>query len=472
MNYIYYHSFLLTNCFFRLFANIKYKDVPIARAMAYSFHREAIKYFSTHRVPPNKNWPQNKSKLYSMLIESEPVKHIQYSPDVNATQKIIYSPYAFEGLNIDKEQSIICGQNRSEKKRLRGLEVPFCIPQEMSPLNKKSYQSLVRQIKGILKRKKIQRYFKRKTFITWMTRQLNPILRIIDGIDTLFSRNHVAGIVQHSSVHPLGYLLVHMGKQRGIPTINLQYGLNDDYQLLSTYVDHYIAWGTHHKQRLTQFGVPESKFNLLGNARFDPIFTGKWKEEKQLRGILNFSNKKLIFVYPEQPLKESHNKKAMTTILNALEPYRDKLVLLVKEHPNQKKSTLTSTDLRKYPFVRRVTNPHIHLYDLLNSADAVFVQFSTVGIEAILFNKLMISLSLFPNTDKHEYSYYSASKSITSARNQKQLSSIIKQFFATRSYRRKRLRAQQKYRKGSYNGTLSATRIQTFIQNKSLPDTN
>ncbi|KRE46303.1 hypothetical protein [Paenibacillus sp. Soil522] len=281
-------------------------------------------------------------------------------------------------------------------------------------------------------------------------------MRKIDGIDQLFSKNNIKAIVQSSSVNPMGYLLVHMGKQRRIPTMNFQYGLIDTYQILSTNVDHYIAWGDQHRKRLTRYGAPQHKFHLHGNARFDPIFNGKWMNKSQISRKLGINGNKTIFVYPEQPLKPRDNRIVMERIIRALLPFRNKVALLVKKHPRQKGSGLSPGMMRKYPFAKLIRHRAIRLYDLLSGTDAAFVQFSTTGLEAMLFRKPVIALSFFPNTNKHEYSYYASSKLLTSAKGQKQLRTIVSKFMNRSSYRRLMMNKQQKYLLGAYSGSGNA----------------
>lgn len=462
MNYVFYHALTLTKGFFHAFRGIRYKGVPVARAMFYPFHRDAVAYYTKNRPPAKRGWQKKQRHLYKGLIANEPLARIAYPPK-QSMRRIIFSPYACQGIPLNPREAIICGVSRDEKKHVRRSDQTYCVPSEMAPLNKKSYAVLVKKIRQVIKSKHTQSYFKRPAFQKWMFKELRNVMRTIDGLDILYRANNIKGVVMHSTVHPLGYLAVHMAKQRGLKTMVLQYGINDDYQLLSTYPHYYVAWGVSHQKRLTRYGVPASKFRMLGNARFDSLFRYKAKSKKQLAKLLRFPHNRMLFVYAEQPLKYKQNKLAMTTIIRALKQHRKRVMLLVKEHPRQKKRSVSKRELRTFRFIRIVRHKHVHLYDLIKNAAAVFTQFSTVGTEAILLNRALIALSLFPNTDKHEFSYYAASAYITSARNQRQLNKIISLFVKRPQYRRNILRRQQTYRKQTYAGSLSGVRIKKFI---------
>jgi hypothetical protein len=441
----------LTAKFFHTFRSVKYKHVPVVRAMAYPFHLDAVKSFKSSKRT-GQRWIRNPRQLYDKLVASDVVITVPYNPSQLGKSKTIFSSKVIEGLGINIKQNIIC----IEKKNRRRLRAPYYNPEASGRLVAAHYNMLLSQIKSIVRKKGVHSYFKRKVFMKWITSQLRSVMRKIDGIEQLFSKNNIKAVIQSSSVNPMGYLLVHMGKQRRIPTMNIQYGLLDTYQILSTNVDHYVAWGSQHRKRLTRYGTPQHKFHLLGNARFDPLFNGKWMNKSQLSRKMGIKGNKTIFVYPEQPLKMHYNRIAMQRVIRALLPFRKKVALLVKKHPRQKGSGLSSGMMRKYPFAKLIRKRSIQLYDMLSGADTVFVQFSTTGLEAMLIRKPVIALSFFPNTNKHEYSYYASSKLLTSAKGQKQLRTIISKFMKDSSYRRLMLNKQQKYLLGAYSGSGNA----------------
>lgn len=443
----------LTANFFHTFRSVRYKHVPVVRAMAYPFHLNAVKYFESSKRA-DLRWIRNPRQMYDKLVASDRVTAVPYKPSKLKKAKTIFSSLVIEGLGINIKKNIIC----IEKKNSRRLKAPYHNPEASGRLQAAHYNTLLHQIKSIVHKKGVHPYFKSKGFMKWITSQLRSVMRKIDGIDQLFSRNNIKAVIQSSSVNPMGYLLVHMGKQRRIPTMNIQYGLIDTYQILSTNADHYVAWGEQHRKRLTRYGAPQNKFHLLGNARFDPIFNGKWMNKSQLVNKLGIDGNKKTFVYLEQPLKPRYNRIVMQRIIRALLPFRNKVALLVKKHPRQKGSGLSPGMMRKYPFAKLIRHRTIRLYDLLNGADTVFVQFSTTGLEAMLFRKPVIALSFFPNTNKHEYSYYASSKLLTSAKGQKKLQTIVSKFMNRSFYRRLMMNKQQKYLLGAYNGGGKARR--------------
>ncbi|MCA0754962.1 hypothetical protein KP806_07855 [Paenibacillus sp. N4] len=450
MNNSQLRAYDLTANFFHTFRSVRYKHVPVVRAMAYPFHLKAVKSFRGSKRT-GLRFIRSPRQMYDRLVASDHITAVPYKAG-RTNAKTIFSSLVIDGLGVSMKQNIVC----IEKKNRRRLKAPYYNPEASGRLQTGQYNRLLGQIKSIVRTKGVHPYFKRKAFMIWIKPQLRSVMRKIDGIDQLLSGNNIKAIVQSSSVNPMGYLLVHMGRQRRIPTLNIQYGLIDTYQILSTNADHYVAWGEQHRKRLTRYGTPYHKFHLIGNPRFDSIFNGRWISKSQLMNKMGLNGSKTVFVYPEQPLKMKHNRIVMQRIIRALLPYRKQVALLVKRHPRQKSSGLSPGMMRKYPFAKLIRNRSLHLYDLLNSADAVFVQFSTTGLEAMLFRKPVIALAFFPNTNKHEYSYYASSNLIASARRENQLRTIVSKYMNKNSYRSLMLNQQQKYLLGAYSGNTNA----------------
>ncbi|MFD2670599.1 UDP-N-acetylglucosamine 2-epimerase [Marinicrinis sediminis] len=464
MNPAFYHALMRTASFFKYYGHIRYRSVPVARAMFYAFHRKEMKRLSKRRLRAYPNMKARKRKLYTQLIRTEPLRRLPYRPHPRLPGKIIYSPHAVQGISVHPRTSIVCGQLRSDRKMLGRSQVPFCIPAQMRPLNKKSYRILLRHIRRTMRNKRVPSYLRTRSFYRWMAAQLVDVMRIIDGTERLMRKNRIKGVVQHSTVHPLGYILMHMAKQRGIRTINLQHGLNDDYQLMSSYVHYYVAWGSMHKKRLTLLGVPARKIALIGSPRFDVIYRRKWLHKAQLARKLKYSAKKFVFVYPEQPLNIRKNRAALRLIVRSLTPYRRKVILIVKKHPRQRKSTLSRHTLRKLRYIRQITHRHLHLYHLLKGSNAVIVQFSTAGIEAMLFRRPTIALAMYKNTLKHEFSYYASSRWITSARGQRQMNAITRKMISSKRYRNAVLRKQNRYLRSAYRVKVAGPVVKKYIR--------
>ncbi|KRE46304.1 hypothetical protein ASG81_11910 [Paenibacillus sp. Soil522] len=112
-------AFDLTAYFFHTFRNVRYKHVPVVRAMAYPFHLDAVKYFkSTKRA--GLRLIRSPRQMYAKLIASDQVTAVPYKPSELVKAKTIFSSLVIDGLGVNIKQNIIC----IEKKNSRWLKAP------------------------------------------------------------------------------------------------------------------------------------------------------------------------------------------------------------------------------------------------------------------------------------------------------------------------------------------------------------
>ncbi|WP_330501451.1 hypothetical protein V2I71_19860 [Peribacillus frigoritolerans] len=465
VNHLTFKAYELTHHFFRVFKHVTYKDIPIARAMIFNFYRICAIRNYADLESKNENMSINqKKKLFHVLFGDEDVRYVPYNPNLSQKPKVIFSRFV-DVLNVKDEIGIFCDEyvkNNQERP-------PYINPAHIVPINREIELQLTKKIQMVVKDKQVPTFFRRKSFHIWMSKQLSHIIQLIDGLEIIFSKNNIKGVVQENSLLPMNYLLVHMCKQRKIPTINLQLFFNSHYQLMSMNVDHYITFGQYEVDRMTELGVPSHKFKILGNARFDRIFTEKWMSKNHLAKALNFSPDKLVFLYAEQPIHPVEvNEIVMSSLLSSLNPYSDKIIFVIKKHPRQPTSTVSSAVLKKYPFIKLLESEEIDLYDVISSTDVVFTQFSCVGLEAILFGKPMISINFSQNQINREHSYFTKNPLVSSAKSPEQLKSIVKNLVENSlNYNKSIIEKQTIYRDYIYTdiGISSADRIKLFIKN-------
>ena len=464
INHITFKAYELTHHFLKVFNHITYKDIPVARAMIFNFYRLiAIRNYENLSSKNMNMSKDQKRKLYGVLFDNEEVKQLPYNPNVAQPHKIILSRFV-DVLDIDTESGIFCDEYvKDERER-----PPYINPANLVPLDSKVEKQLIKQIHMVSEDKKVPTIFRSKGFRVWVCKQLAHIIRLIDGIELIFMQNNIKGVVQDVSLLPMNYILVHMCKQRNIPSINIQLFLNSHYQLMSMNPDYYITFGQFDIDRMTELGVPPQKFKIIGNPRFDHIFNDTWMNKNQLARLLDFASDKLVFFYAEQPIHpEEINKVILDALIQSLYPHRDKVVFIIKKHPRQAKSTLSNSYLKKYPFIKLISTNDIQLYDLINNSDIVFTQFSCVGLEAILLDKPMISINFFQDELNREHSYFAKNPLVTSSNNLQQLNEIINNMIENPvKCKHSILEKQTIYKRYIYNDSkgTSKVRIKKFIQ--------
>ncbi|WP_026691194.1 CDP-glycerol glycerophosphotransferase family protein [Alteribacter aurantiacus] len=462
MNHQTFKAYELTHHFFKVFKNVTYKDVPIARVLTLNFYRIfALPNYGLLETKDNVVSEVQTRKLYNLVFDDENVVSVQYSSTKALPSKVIFSRFV-DKISFDKRNGIYCDEYiKSNDER-----PPYVNPTLLVSANRKAYKRVVEKVNSVLAKKSIPPVLKQQKFKDWFLSQMEHVIRLIDGLEKIFSENNIRGAVQESTLLPMNYIILFMCKQRKIPTINLQLFLNSHYQLMSMNSDYYVVFGQKEVDRMSKYGVPQEKLIKLGNGRFDTIFTRKWMNKEQLVKKMKVPRGKIILLYAEQPVRPATvNVRVMKAMISALSPFSKKIILLVKKHPRQPQSTFTPELLKKFKFIK-VVNENTHLYDLISGSDCILTQFSCVGLEAILFNKQMISVCFFEDQPSREHSYFATHPDVTSARDSLHLRRIVGKYISSQAYRKKIFLKQNEYRKYIYPGKVCTPDIQAFIKEK------
>lgn len=194
---------------------------------------------------------------------------------------------------------------------------------------------------------------------------------------------------------PYNKSLLDAAKSLGIKTIGIQHGaiheLHPSYRLSKEEAGENIAtdvtlvWGNYWKDLLISTGnYKASGLKVTGQIRTDiiPLLKNSATD--------TYKNNKII-LFASQPQRDpTLRKKAAADLFEAAAKFDD-ITIRLKPHPREKdykeyySSIAESKSMQKIEYVADKD-----LFELINSSDAVFTCFSTVGTEAIYFSKPLI----------------------------------------------------------------------------------
>ena len=229
--------------------------------------------------------------------------------------------------------------------------------------------------------KAYKKFFSKHKFTTLTTTDENsPVLKTI--IDAAKSNKIVTLGMQHGNIHELhpAYMFTPLDKANKVMT------------------DFTFVWGKYYRQFLADKGnYPVDSLNTVGQLRTDIIpvlqnkeninkVSGDWKPETGNK------NQKLI-MFASQPQRDVELRyRSAYDVFYAVKDIPD-VILVVKLHPGE------LNDFQYYHSIARdagCTNYKIiyyyDLYLLLSQSEIVITCFSTVGSEAVYFNKPLIVL--------------------------------------------------------------------------------
>lgn len=208
----------------------------------------------------------------------------------------------------------------------------------------------------------------------------------------------------------------------GIITIGIQHGsihsLHPAYifakedTALNTIPDYTMVWGEYSKDMLTQkSNYNESRVIVIGQPRTDYI-SEKLQEENLLVSKLRDTKKKIVLFATQPQRDENLRRSTAADVIKCCDQLED-VVLVLKIHPVEDVSYYEQiiSDSKVKNKVYIVKN-EIDLYQSLNMANLVITCFSTVGGEAAILRKPLITVD-YLDQDVQEYAKMNVAVKVT-----------------------------------------------------------
>ena len=173
------------------------------------------------------------------------------------------------------------------------------------------------------------------------------------------------------------------------------------------------VWSEHQKVVFKERGGVSEKLVITGSPMHDLIFQKNTKKFDRIKNkvgeLLNINGNKEIILFATQPLFKdrvcTYEEQRMLTelIVRAVSNF-DEYVLVIKLHPRE--SLEEYAYLEKHPLKNRfrvVEDKDVDLYDLIQASRIVITQWSTVGLDAMLFGKDVTTVNMLGPKDPLGY---------------------------------------------------------------------
>lgn len=175
---------------------------------------------------------------------------------------------------------------------------------------------------------------------------------------------------------------------------------DDPYDSQMEYIDLFLATGELQKKYLERLGVASNKIALVGMSRYDHIWDfRKYHSKEQSLSYLNIPSIYSIFIlYDPNVILRGYltisEQAQVTEFLLDFAKKHSSMALLIKPHPSHSsgmvESLISSYSLQNVFLIDKSMLP----YHVLNVADFLITKFSTIGIEAMIFECPIISVLL------------------------------------------------------------------------------
>lgn len=222
-------------------------------------------------------------------------------------------------------------------------------------------------------------YFKEKLFA-----DMRYAVGVINGVVRLFEEEPIAAVLLGATNEAVGRALAIYAARRRIPSIATQHGMiGREEGFLPVFASRLAVHGYHEQEWYYSKGLGKRDVYITGHPRFDIMLTTSPREKN---GVLRQAgvdpHKKTVLVATNQ----IRDMQAWNAYIESLMKYPN-VNVLIKPHRNEIKNEKLEgyTNLaRKYNRVKLLTTNDIKMPDLLHAADAVAVELSTVGLEAMI----------------------------------------------------------------------------------------
>jgi len=237
-------------------------------------------------------------------------------------------------------------------------------------------------------------YFRKKLVddIPRMIESLVAVNRYLDEVP-------ISCIIVGTTEDWVSRILTVIAVSKGIPSICMQHGIiGGEEAFMPVFATKMAVYGQYEKDWYLQKGVSPDRIAIIGHPCFDEIFTEKHMSKVAFQEKYGLNAKKKWILLATQPFHDLF----WIQLIDGLAK-DSRVEVAIKPHPWEISYSLIRNYKyfsEKYQSVKLISKLGVNLYDILPNVDVVVVNSSTVGLEAMLFDKPALILS------KTHYKYY------------------------------------------------------------------
>ncbi len=245
--------------------------------------------------------------------------------------------------------------------------------------------------------------------------KLPELIGNIEWADKITRKIRPVMLVAMEDVTPLKRMLCKLFSLKGLPSLVIQHGILGydmaGFHVMPVEAKKQAVWGNASSKWHLGRGKTETSQIITGNHRFDQIICSfrKKLDKDKICKKLNLNANELIILVAIQRFAGITSKHTIESeelfirgTLRSLKkfPYGQ---IVVKLHPSYPKRYYQMVSIISNEEDLRVMIIKDHLWDLLAVADVVITYASTVGLEAMLFDKPLIIINLENQEDMSGY---------------------------------------------------------------------
>jgi CDP-glycerol glycerophosphotransferase (TagB/SpsB family) len=209
--------------------------------------------------------------------------------------------------------------------------------------------------------------------------------------------------------------LVTVGNRKGVPSLVVQHGISGHpIGFLPLAASKIAAWGRITRDWLVKEGVDGDRVVITGSPRYDRYLLSdenRVKEKEKICRELHLDLQKKIIVFATDIAGEKTSFANLHVSLKEMETYFHVLIkalrafpeaqLVIKFHPGIRNEDVQRELIQRIGGDNVVAIKNIDMKALLNSSDILIALWSTVGLEAMILDKPVITMDLTDRVVPH-----------------------------------------------------------------------
>lgn len=217
--------------------------------------------------------------------------------------------------------------------------------------------------------------------------QIPMMINYINTVENYLSKVSISCIIVGTTEEIISRILAIIAASKGIPSICMQHGaVMGEEAFMPAFTTKLAVFGEYEKQWYLGRGVAKERIEIIGHPRFDQIFNKKYMSKSQFIQQFGLDPKKIQILVTTQPtnVEDWDWAKLFQELSN-----NPKFEIIIKPHPweiAKKQYSIYEQLCLKNRSIKLILSRNI-LYDLISNVNLVVVLSSTVGLEAMLFDK-------------------------------------------------------------------------------------
>jgi hypothetical protein len=232
--------------------------------------------------------------------------------------------------------------------------------------------------------------------------QVPMAIPVLEGLQAIIQRQQPRLILSVPDRQWPARAAIQLGRRANIPSLTIQAAVISNHARYDTIVaDRVAVMGDSSRALWKEQGVPVEKLVITGSPRFDEKFRVESDASHRIRRALNISPQKQIITFATQPLSPAVITQNVLHVVRAMQQFPHHQ-LVVKVHPREElghyQALLPRLDARGV-----IVRKDLDLNALLQASALVITAFSTVALEAMIYERPVLIVNLTGEPDPVDY---------------------------------------------------------------------